>query len=228
MKVTVISILVLVLIPLVSALDFTLDSPQSADLNESFSVNIAATTSDIYDVKIFVQDNSTKSTISEIYDGAWRNPFKYILSIFPAKSEFLVRIISYSSNAELCVRLRKTGTTSPIYTKCSSIKIEGSSSSQPNQTEEKEGNSQENESATETLTNKSSTINEDFIPAENQIPSQNQTEPISEDKNQERIVLTPKKEEIFVSNQDKIRLYAVYAFTFFALIIIILLSLRKL
>ncbi len=68
----------------------------------------------------------------------------------------------------------------------------------------------------------------DFIPAGNQIQSQSQIEPVFEDKNQERIVLTPKKEETFVSNQDKIRLYAVYAFTFFALIIIILLSLRKL
>ena len=48
----------------------------------------------------------------------------------------------------------------------------------------------------------------DFIPAEeteSQIPSQNQIEPLVEDKNQERIILTPKKEEIFISKTNPLK-----------------------
>lgn len=223
MKAMVISLLLLILIPLVSALDFTLNSPDSIRLNESFSVNITATTSDVYDVKIFVQDNSTKTIISEIYNDGWKNPFYYIKSIFPEKSEFELKAIDYSSNVALCARLRKINSSS-YSEKCNAILINQDLpvKSEPNKTSIKENKTTAQE------TNKSSTIGADFIPAGSQIPSQDQIEPILEDKNQERIVLTPKKEEIFISNQEKIKLYAVYAFTFFALIIIILLSLRKL
>jgi hypothetical protein len=224
MKATVISIFLLFLIPFASALDFTLNSPDSVNLNESFSVSITATTSDIYDVKIFVQDNSTKIIISEIYNNGWKNPFYYIKSIFPEKSEFELRAIDYSSNAALCARLRKTNSSS-YSEKCNAISI-----NQDLTVEEKTNNinkttTEENRTTIQEI-NKSSTPEADFIPAGS--PSQNQIEPIIEDKNQERIVLTPKKEEIFISNQEKIGLYAVYAFTFFALIIIILLSIRKL
>jgi hypothetical protein len=225
MKVMAISLLILFLLPIASAIDFDFSSPQSVNLNESFSVSLSATTSDIYDVKILVQDNETKTTISEIYNDGWKNPFKYLLSAFPEKSEFSIRIKNYSSNAQICAQLRKPGASAYSVKKCNSIKIdkaEDSSSPQSNQTEEKEDNPQENESANETLTKKEASP--DFIPS-SEIIKQEESH-----SNNEKIILKPKtssSENQFITKDEKMRLYAVYSFTFFAIIIIIFLALRK-
>ena len=90
----------------VFALDFELNSPERVDVNESFSVTINAQTSEIYDVKVFVEDSDEK-LISEIYNDGWKNPRYYILSAFPEQSKFDIRILS-AEDYSICARLRKT------------------------------------------------------------------------------------------------------------------------
>src|SRR3989338_560791 len=81
------------LIPLSSALDFQFISQAEANAKESFQASINAETSDIYDVKIFVED-SNKKIVSEIYSDIWKSGFYYLKSVFPEKKEFKVRIIA--------------------------------------------------------------------------------------------------------------------------------------
>jgi len=232
MKATVISLLFfLFLLPFCSALDFSFTSPESVNLNESFQVVISATTPDNYDVKIVVMDNATKATLSEIYNDEWKNPFYYIKSAFPAKSEFSVRVIKYSDKSQICTKLRKTGSSS-YSEKCSPIEI-------------KQSDAQEQESPPEEEDKVNSTSNEikpnktvqkeapDFTPASSppstySSPEVEKTEPVINGSN-DKIILTPKtaSAESFITKDEKIRLYAVYGFTFFSICIIILLALRK-
>lgn len=222
MKVTAISfaLIFFALISLTSAaIDFTFSSPASVEINESFPILISATTSDKYDVKIFVQDNETTATISEIYDSGWRNPFKYILSAFPDKSSFDIRAIIHSDKAQICVRLRKTDTSSPTYTKCAPISIVRPSSSGGEKIEpEEKANKTENIQA--------QTPEKDFIPIANSDmqPVPNQLEDSG------RIVLNSKSpsDNIFVTKDEKLRQWAVYSFTFLTILIVIFLALKKL
>lgn len=100
--------LVLSSLPLVSA-RFSFDAPDSAFLGENFTVSVKFDSEDTYDVKVVVQD-SEKKTASDIWDGtAWKSSFYYLSAAFPDKESFTLRVHSPVHNASLCVRLRKTG-----------------------------------------------------------------------------------------------------------------------
>ena len=217
--------LVLFLIPLVSAIDFQLASPESFSLNESFDVSISASTSEIYDVKIFVHDESSK-TLSEIYNDKWKNPYYYIKESFPSKTTYSIRVIETSNSYEICARLRKTGKSNYDQV-CNPISISDDKEIQDDSQE----NSQ-NESSDVQIEEPKNTSEES--PPEETSSTQDENPLIeTENTSSKRIVLNSPKEaktseNTFVTKQEKLRLYAVYAFTFFCIIIIILLSLRKL
>jgi len=225
MKLMAISILLL-LLPLTSAIDFAFNHPSSISINESFSISLSATTSDTYDVKIFIQINGKEARISEIYNDGWKNSYYYVTSAFPEKSEFEIRVKNYSDNAVICARLRKTGTTSPTYTNCSAITInepESSSNEETPETNEEQDNSTTNIQRQETK--------EDFTPA---IADNNQQSvPSSQDDSQinspEKIFLNSKasSSEPFISSDEKLRLIAAYSFTAIAIVIIIFLVMKK-
>lgn len=224
MKLMVISFLLFV-VPFVSALNFNFIHPDSVSLNENFSVDLSATTSDIYDVKIFVQDNITKIIISEIYNDGWKNPYYYLKSAFPQNTKFLIRLKNYSNYAAICARLRKSG--SSTYTeKCGEVKISQSAENPPSLPLVNLSEAQEKKN--ETIVNQSQEKNEtvmEFIPQNN---SKNKQPSSSQDSG--RIYLNPKttQKKDFVTQEEKIRLLAVYSFTAFAIVIIILLALKRL
>ncbi len=221
MKLMVISLfLIMLAVPLVSSLDFSISYPDKVSLNETFSVIISAQTSDTYDVKIFVQDNTTNTIVSEIYNEAWKNPFYYIKSAFPAKSEFSIRAVAEANEAELCVRMRKTGSSS-YSERCGGIEIkESEESSSPD-----DSSTDDEIEINETIKEQEQESSADFIPSTSNIVQNEQEISLSQDK----IFLTPKNQQKeFTTNDEKIRLFAVYSFTAFAIILIILLALRKL
>jgi hypothetical protein len=217
--------ILLLLLPLTSAIEFTFNHPSSISINESFSISLSATTSDTYDVKIFIQINGKEARISEIYNDGWKNSYYYVISACPEKSEFEIRVKNYSDNATICARLRKTGTTSPTYTNCSTIIInepESSSNEETPETNEEQDNSTTNIQKQETK--------EDFIPENNKSQENLQSSQSNTQINSpEKIFLNSKasSSEPFISSDEKLRLIAVYSFTAIAIIIIIFLVMKK-
>lgn len=109
--ITVISFLAL--LPLTSALEFTMDAPESVTENMPFEVTINFESSDTYDVKIFVHLEDKNNYISQVNDGGtWRSPRTYMKETFPSQQTYEVKILDFMGEAELCARLRKTGASS--------------------------------------------------------------------------------------------------------------------
>ena len=211
------------MIKLTSALDFELNSPESAELNASFQVLITAETSETYDVKIFVQDNEEK-IISQIFNEGWKNPFYYLKSIFPQQKEFKIQINKFSENAQICARLRKSGSSS-FNEKCNEMKIiknQQESEEKPEQVNENKSNKTK-ESKQE---NKSTDTLKQNISQEQEIKNINY-----QTQDNEKIILNSKSQDakkIFTTKNEKIRIWVIYSFTALCIIIIILLALKRL
>lgn len=105
---------------------FSLDSPETIYINESFDVSIFSDDSSIYDIKIIIQ-NENKEIISQIYNDGWKNPRYYIKSSYPEVSLYKIKAISLSENANICLRWRKSGNTKYDET-CHNISISQKSS----------------------------------------------------------------------------------------------------
>lgn len=237
-KHTVISLTILILLLIqVSAQDFQFTSPESVNINNSFSISIMASTQEVHDVKIFVQD-SNRNIISEIFNTEWKNPFYYLKSAFPEQTEFKIRILEYADNSSICVRLRKSGAR-PFTEKCNEINILQISPSQElnNENNTTEDNNQNIIETTEQIPE------EIKKPAEenntNNNLEQKQIKNISyqnqqiENLNNEKIILNskPVKKEIqtvYTTKYDKIKLGIIYSFIAFCIIIIILLAFKQL
>ena len=87
-------LILLVLSPIIiftaisSALEISIDSPNSVEVGERFYVSIDADTTETNDVKIFVHDSSDDKItqneyISEIYGDEWQSSWNYIKEVFP-------------------------------------------------------------------------------------------------------------------------------------------------
>ncbi|MEM4271533.1 MAG: hypothetical protein QXD13_00340, partial [Candidatus Pacearchaeota archaeon] len=195
------------LIPFSSALKFDFASPSIASIKENISISISATTSDVYDVKIMITDATKKIIFSEIYEDKWRNPYQYIQFAFPEKSDFLIRAIKFSENVQVCIRLRKSGSSS--YSElCKPIIIIDQEFSQ-----EPSPNSDENEDSFNNIISANSSISFlnrslnssslDFIPlppSPSSITSSvTKCEMESSNTNEEKIVLNPESDDAKVS-----------------------------
>ena len=222
MKITAISFFFF-LLPLASALTFEFSQPSSVELYENFSVSISATTSDSYDVKIIVQDNKTRTTLSEIYNDGWKNPFYYLKSAFPGRTSFLVRVKNASDDAFTCVRLRKTGASS-YSEECKALSISSSVAQGSSDEEEPDSAPEEVQSTNTTASSSSQKLSSDFTPSE----EKNQQTSAGPLTNSERIILNSPAASNFLTKDEKLRLYALYAFTAFILILVIFLIFKKL
>jgi len=211
--------------PIASALQITLNSPESVELNGEFEVSIEVDSSDIFDIKIFVHKSDDQSIarseyISEIYNDQWSDPWYYIKASFPEQKGYQVKVIESQGEREICARFRKTDTQS-TYTECNSITIletnlDNEEAESDEETEEEiEEESKEIESQVE-----SPIIKVDSL----EIISDNETEKI--------ILNSPGKEienEKTISTKlEKKRQWILYSFTGLCIIIIILLALRRL
>lgn len=209
------SIMIIMAISLSSALDFDFQYPADINAEEEFEVNIISETSENYDVKIYVFDDTQE--YSEIYDFTrWRSPFNYIPESFP--TERVYRLIShYAGESEICVKLRKSSDQENVSQSCKPIKV--------TQLDIPENESLETEEEPEEQAPESRPRKE---------PAENIVEPLPAFKTQaadidEVVILNPRVEEpIFMTQEQKFRLWILYAFTFLCLIIIIFLSFRVL
>ncbi len=105
-----ISLIIILLTASASAFNIALEGPDPLIVGDNLTVIIEAGYTYSYDVKIVIQEN--KSIVSEIYSAEWKSPFYYIKGAYPSQPAFTIRATRAAANATLCVRLRKTNTTS--------------------------------------------------------------------------------------------------------------------
>ena len=226
MKLTVIKLALLVslaLIPLSSAIEFTLTYPGEVILDEPFSVTINSDSQETHDAKIFV--NSDVKTDSEIYDGKeWQSPHYYLKEVFPGQKEFLL-ISHFLGTTQICARLRKAGGNSFVE-KCGEIRIVEGDSQEQGEEEEEDEQEDEEESEPNEESNKENNLVEN--------KTQVKESPDEPEQQSEKIFLNapqePKTEgtEVYKTKKEKTRLGIIYSFIVLTVIIIILLALRKL
>ncbi len=225
-----------------AAINFNISFPQSVELNKSFQVSISAETSLIYDVKIFVNNDSRTSPNSEILsDGEWKTPFYYLISVFPSASQFTIRALKLGSYP-ICARLRETTKSYPCSNcgeVCNNISVI-EPALEPIQSQEN------NTPITNTSPNNLSTTNtiQNNPPLENNlnISQDNSKSTVSQGANSQAslqnedadiIYLNKKpsqniKEEIFISRDEKIRIWMAYGFAGLCILILIFVLIRKL
>lgn len=227
-KLSIFAFILCLIMQSASAVEFGVDFKSPASLNESISVSISLTTSEVYDVKIFVEDSADK-IISEIDYNGWKNPYYYLKAVFPAQTSFTIRITEYSANANLCARLRKTNSTS--YSEvCKPIQIVSQQSSSSNE-EEPAPKQEQPKNTTRTITITSSAVS-DFVPlspSESQPSQQTQQEKEISSDSGNKVILNPQSEPAeYTTSQGNLRLIIVYTFLAFCIVLLILLMLRKL
>ena len=201
------------LIPTALALEINLTSPDSVSLNEEFEVSITADTLETHDVKIYVEDENSK-TISQILNGnEWKSSYYYIKAAFPENKEFKLKVTKQGI-WDICLRIRKDGTSSPV---CNTITVLSSSTEEKQEIKE--------QLAEKTKEPENTTIQS----------LSNPIIPLEETAENTRIVLNSKpsdsqikKQEVFTTKKERTRLAIIYGFSVFSVVIIILLALRKL
>ncbi len=221
------------LLPYASAIDFTFTSPDEVAEDEEFEVSITASTTDIYDVKIFVTNEIGKygrgNIVSEVYyNGQWKDPWIYLDGAFPGQTSFQNKVINFSGETEICVRLRLDVEPPPAYDGfCQPINVNGNSG---NSNSNNGGGGNEDESTEEE--------NNDQDTSEN--PTTSNTTPVNTLLAQQpapapkKIVLNaPAKNEKIderseVTKEQKVRTWVIYGFVFLCVILIVLLALKKL
>lgn len=107
----------------------TLTAPSEVIVGESFTVTIEHNDTATADVKLFVQNQVFQNLSKIIIEGVEKSTFYYLKEVFPTQTTFTLTVVQGAHNAELCVRLRKTGKTSYEET-CQSLVIQGSTSSE--------------------------------------------------------------------------------------------------
>ncbi len=261
-KINLVISIFIFLIYSVNALEFSFDGPSSVKIKEEFVVKIYASTSEIYDIKVYVKDKNN-DVLSEIYDGNWKSAFYFVKESFPSKTEYNARVTKISNSYELCVKLRKTGKTT-TNEKCSSLDVDQTSSNSPSDSEtnpNSESTSKSSESEIVKDSNKEKENNKKDVEKNNNLNEKgendndiskdldNNTDTSPQIKNQitnnsiqqdnqdnieEKIFLNkPNKDNLqspysISTKEDTFRTYLIIAFSLFAVIITILLAMRKL
>lgn len=114
------------------ALELSINSPDTVEIDKDFLVGINLDSSENYDVKIFVHNSPDNTVtrdeyISQIYNlekNSYQSSWNYLLSSFPSKKEYKIKILDFVGERQICARLRKTGTDTSI-SKCNSILVLG-------------------------------------------------------------------------------------------------------
>jgi hypothetical protein len=239
LKVMAISIIAFLLLPLTTAaFGLTLDSPEEGLINEKFEVKIDADSSELFDVKIFVHDSeggvvTRDEYTSEIYNDGWKDPWYYLLEAFPAKKQYTIIVPDKIGRQDICVKLRKTDAPATIFKTCNEIlvvSLEGKSEEEEDEPviepepevfeqETQEMIEKKNEPPQENITLEPIVLNPP--PSETPEKTEQQVETEEHALEQPEVAETTTKSET-------IRTWITYSFIGFAIVIIILLSLRKL
>lgn len=196
--------------PLTGALELSFDAPQKVEIDEEFEVSITLDSEETFDVKIFVHTSNDEKIardqyISEIYNGEdWSDSWYYLKEAYPEEDTFEIKVVDEPGDRTICTRVRSAS--DAITTECEEIEVD-------EEDEEKELNGQV-EKEIEYV--KQETAQEDFS------PKIQQEEIIMLNAPQEQ------KRELISTSTNTNRLWLIYSFSAFSLLIIILLALRKL
>lgn len=226
-----------------ATLSFNFSSPSSqVEINESFSVVISAETSSTYDVKIFV-NNDSRANSEILSNGEWKNPYYYLTGVFPSTTQFTLRAF-ISGDYLICARLRETGK-SAYSENCNNITIIENPNPPQEPEPEPENNSianttqnnSENQSASSADDNETSSANisRNNNPLPVQTSQASSQASSSQDEDNDIIYLNKKpssnqevkSSDVFMSKEEKIRLWMAYGFAGVCLFILILVLLRN-
>ncbi|GEM_PF-6328262 len=203
-----------------SAIEFSFNSPEKIKVDEEFEITINLDDKETYDVKAFVHDDNRE--YSEIFsEGSWENPYFYLKGVFPGQKTF--KLIAHKAlETKVCVKLRKSSSKAPAGEVCNNIIVE-----------DNPGNSAQNNNQ-QTQNNQSMQVRSNE--PKNQAEGENQIEQVQDNLNKapekDKIVLEydegENEKEDFMTKQEKVRLGVLYSFAGVAVLIIILLALKKL
>lgn len=208
------------------ALDFSFEFPDETFLDQEFKVLINSDVDDIYDVKIYIYKDTKE--YSEIYDGdKWQSTHYYLKETFPKNKEFEV-LSHFEGDTEICVQLRKSGT-SGFDKLCEEISILSSGDSNQNNAE---NNDVDSKNEQDDLNGNDEVNNGEFI-------DKGQDLDFFEEENHfeqlQKIVLNEPSDASsgsakvsFMSSTEKNKLIVVYLFSGVCVFIIILLGLKRL
>jgi predicted RND superfamily exporter protein len=226
MKLMAISLFLIFLIPTISAISFSLETPSEVKVNDEFTVSIISQETDTHDVKIFVEDpSSSPKTISEILnlEEEWQNSYYYVKQAFPQQTIFQLKINS-PGNWQICSRLRKSSPSTPTCNDITVVATDNTEKIAPNKKTDNQEDSIDNNSNDTVADNNKAEQSQN-----NNLLNQFQPAPFP---NNEKLILglpTNTQENIpFTTKQQKTTQYIILSFTAFTIIIIILLALRKL
>ncbi len=240
MKLMVISVFILFLLPSVLAATLEITSPPEVVLNENFSVTLISDITEKSDVKIYIQ-NSESKIFSEIFNSGWKSSFYYISGSFPEKTDYILRAVKSAGDFEICAKLRKSGKTTAISSKCNPITIKPQQNSNekktielPNKTEAQKEN-KNNEEAKDTQDSKN--IPSQNLPPKSKVSSAGESakesppaqQNLSPPSNEKIILNSLQKPAVseYITSQEKIRLAAIYFFPLLVILILILIIFNK-
>ncbi len=114
----------------VNSLEIDFNYPSEAELNAEFRASLDFEANGTYDLKIFVHNSpDAKVTrdeyISNIYNSeknAWQDSWNYLAGSFPSQKEYSIKVTNSPGKRQICVRVRKTGSSSS-FSKCGSITV---------------------------------------------------------------------------------------------------------
>ena len=135
---------------------------------------------------------------SEIYNDGWKSPNYYINEAFPEQKEF--RIIAHKElEGQICLKARNSDS-KKIQEVCNPINVIKS-----------------NIGTEDTKTESPSKVDEKTKAANQSIKNNNDN----------KVILNPKKTEVFITKNEKINIFICVAFSVISLVLIILIAFRK-
>lgn len=109
-----------------SALTLSFTSSDRAEVNSNYSLTLQvpdAEASKTYDIKLMMKETGRENLSQIFVEGAWKSTFYYLKGVYPGTTRFTLRPRQASENAEICARVRATGSKS--FTEyCQSIRID--------------------------------------------------------------------------------------------------------
>ena len=133
-----------------SALELSLDSPSSIEINNEFQVEINLDSEETYDVKVFVHNSPDSGVtrneyISKIFStekNTWQSSWNYLAGSYPKEKKYQLKVSESPGNRQVCARVRKTGANSSI-SKCNSILVSGDPTNKESDNTKNEDNNSE-------------------------------------------------------------------------------------
>ena len=217
MRVMAISLLVILLMGISSALEIGFDFPDEIVHGDEFEISVSADSNEIYDVKIYAYSGEKSDKKSEIFnfvESKWQSSYYYLKEAFPDNKEFKIRLKNETEEGKgiICVKLRKTGTSS-YKEECKEVMISADDrQKEEDADEEDDENTNENDEDEETNNDEADGL-EDYAKLEYD----------------EVIMLNApiKEQNIMLTNQEKIRKSMAYIFVGFLVIVISFYMIRR-